>query len=183
MKHVPTIRRDTTLLRRTARRQRNRQTRCATFAALGASIVAVALASCNGADGGSGTGPVQSQLGEAAGSAAAEVIEDYRLAYNSGDIELVMALFSDDSVVTNHPFATRSAGLAEIRSLQLRDLSVAAPTDAYHLFNFDVSDDSVTWDHEFTDSRGERWCGRGHTAIIATGKIESWAFAPNLQPC
>ena len=190
MIHMRTTRPDTTPSRKTTGRRRSRRTRCAILAAAGVSIVAVTVASCSVEEGGSEADPVdsafgldQSQLSEAARSDPAEVIEDYRIAYNSGDIERVMALFSDESVLTRHPFAARSTGLSAIRSVQLRDLSAAAPADAYHMSNVEVSGDTVTWDHEFTNSDGDRWCAEGNTAIIATGKIKNWVFAPNPRQC
>lgn len=112
-----------------------------------------------------------------------QVIENYRIAYNSGDIERVMALFRDESVLTGHPLAATSVGLVAIRDVQIRDLAVAAPTDAYRMSNFDVSGDRVTWDHEFTNAEGVHWCAEGNSAVIADGNIEYWAFAADPHRC
>jgi hypothetical protein len=44
----------------------------------------------------------------------AGVIEDITAAYNAGDIDAVMALFSEESVVTGHLFEARSEGLTSM---------------------------------------------------------------------
>jgi hypothetical protein len=124
-----------------------------------------------------------SELRGAAAADPAQVIEDYRIAYNSGDIEGVMALFSDESVLRGHPFSVRSTGLVAIRRVQFRDLAIAAPADAYRIANVEVSGDTATWDHVFTNSEGTRWCGEGHSAVIADGKILNWDFAPDRHEC
>ena len=111
------------------------------------------------------------------------VIENYRIAYNSGDIDRVMALFSDESVVTDHPIVSRAAGLTAIRNVQLRDIDQAASVDAYTMFNVEVSGDTVTWDHVFTNDEGERWCAETNSAVIADGKILNWAFALDRHRC
>lgn len=131
-------------------------------------------------------GPLDTNRSEQSGgipSDPAAVIEGYRIAYNSGDIEAVMALFADDSVLSGHPLSTRSTGLAALRIVQLRDIAMAAPTDAYRTFNVEVSGNTVTWDHEFVNNQGIPWCGEGNTAVIAGGKILNWAFAPDPDEC
>ncbi len=113
----------------------------------------------------------------------AGVIEDYRIAYNGGDIDAVMALFSEESVVAGHPFAPESAGLVAIRDLQLEDMGVAAPADAYEFSDVEVAGDTVTWNHVWTADDGTDWCGEGNSAVTADSQILTWTFAPARQPC
>lgn len=104
----------------------------------------------------------------------AAVIEDYISAYNSGDIDAVMTLFSEESVVTGHPSEARSEGLDAIRSVQEGDIAAAATSNAYTISNVDVSGDTVTWDHVWTNSTGNQFCQQGHDAVIKDGKILTW---------
>ncbi len=106
----------------------------------------------------------------------AGVIQDYFAAYNAGDIERVMALFSEDSVVTGHPFANRSEGLAAIRAVQLNDMAAAATENAYTISNVNVTGDTVTWDHVWTNGSGEQFCTEGHNAVIEDDKILTWTW-------
>jgi hypothetical protein len=148
-------------------------------------VAAAALASC-GADGdplARTSDPVQSELSEADHVDPAEVVRDYRTAFNDRDLERLMSLFDVDSVVTDHPFATRSEGLAAIRSLQLRDIVASADADAYQMSNIEVAGDTVTWNHEYTNADGFHWCADGNSATVADGKILNWTFAPNPRRC
>jgi hypothetical protein len=120
---------------------------------------------------------------DTADSDPAQVIEDYRIAYNSGDIDAVMAFFSEDSVVSGHPVTPDSTGLTAIRNLHVDDIARGAQTDAYKITNVEASGDNVTWDHVWTNNEGTDWCAEGHSAAIANGEILSWAFAPDPQPC
>lgn len=150
----------------------NRATTRVALAAAGLLIVGVLLAGCGDDD-----------SAAAEDSDPAAVVEDYRVSYNGGDIEEVMTAFTDESVITGHPFADESAGLAEIRSLHLGDMSAAAQTDAYEFSNIEVSGDTVTWDHVWLNDDGEEWCAEGHSAVITDGQIITWTFAPNPDLC
>jgi hypothetical protein len=166
-------------------RKRNRPVRWDFRALAGAIVAAAALASC-GADGdplARTSDPVQSELSEADHVDPAEVVRDYRTAFNDRDLERLMSLFDVDSVVTDHPFATRSEGLAAIRSLQLRDIVASADADAYQMSNIEVAGDTVTWNHEYTNADGFHWCADGNSATVADGKILNWTFAPNPRRC
>lgn len=113
----------------------------------------------------------------------AAVIEQYVAAYNSGDIDAVMEVFTEESVVYGHPFSSESAGLTAIRSVQVSDLSAGATTDAYSISNVEVSGDTVTWDHVWVNSGGEEFCQVGQTAVIDDGKILTWTWPPSDSPC
>ena len=104
------------------------------------------------------------------------VIEDYRLAYNSGDIQAVMSLFNEVSVITGHPFAASQRGLDEIRRIQSQDIASATTEDAYVFSNFEVDGERVTWDHVWTRGDGREFCVDGHVAVIQVGKIMSWTW-------
>ncbi len=113
----------------------------------------------------------------------ASVIQATVAAYNAGDIDAVMALFTEQSVVTNHPFSINSRGITDIRSLQEEDRAAAAEVNPYEIFNVQVTGNTVTWDHVWTNDLTQDWCAEGHRAVIEDGKILSWDFAPNPHRC
>ena len=106
---------------------------CTLLAAAAATVVVVAVAFVTG-----GEADVEPDMVDELAVDPAAVIENYRIAYNSGDIDRVMALSSDESVVTDHPIVSRAAGLTAIRNVQLRDIDQAASVDAYTMFNVEV---------------------------------------------
>jgi hypothetical protein len=129
------------------------------------------------------TAPTAPEPVEEASPSPAGVLEDYRVAYNAGDIDGVMALFTEDSTITDHPLAaTDIVGLELIRRVHLSDMAIAAESDAYEFSNVEVSDDTVTWDHIWTHEDGAQYCGEGDRAVISDGTILTWNFAtPNTR--
>jgi hypothetical protein len=106
----------------------------------------------------------------------AEVLEQYVAAYNSGDIDAVMAVYTEDSVVYGHPSTSEAAGLTAIRTVETADLSAAASTDAYSVSNVEVDGDTVTWDQVWVNYDGP-WCREGQSAVIKDGKILTWTWS------
>ena len=113
----------------------------------------------------------------------AAAIRDYAAAYNSGDVDAVMELFTDESVVNGHPFASRSEGLSAIRAVQVDDLAAAATENAYSFSAVEVSDDTVTWNSEWTSDDGGLFCQVGHTAVVKDGKIRTWTWPSSGGDC
>lgn len=167
------------------RAPRRRTWHCAVAVCCTVGAVA-SIAGCDVGDGELTASPsaagAESTVGAASTDPAA-VIAEYRVAYNDGDIERVMSLFSDDSVINGHPFAGRSEGLDAIRALQIDDLASADPSDAYRIDHVDVVGDTATWSHVFTNAAGERWCGEENRAVVRNAKIVIWDFAPDRYPC
>lgn len=118
-----------------------------------------------------------------ASASPAQVLDDYIAAYNSGDIDGVMALFSEESVITGHPFSASSTGLAEIRALHGRDMAIAASENAYTISNVEVTGDTVTWDHVWTNSEGNDFCQFGQSAVVEEGIILSWTWPSGGGDC
>jgi hypothetical protein len=116
---------------------------------------------------------------------AAAVIEAYEAAYNSGDIDAIVAVFSEDAVITGHPSGQGPAtGLTEIESLHVRDMNSAAEADAYSFTNIETDGDTVTWDHVWTNGAGEDGCGEANSAVVTEDKIVTWTWAPTSSfPC
>ena len=116
-----------------------------------------------------------------------DTIAAYVEAYNAGDIDGVMALFSEESVVSNSPLDPQvdgqSQGLAEIRSLHRADMTSAAGENAYTISNVQVSGNTVSWDHVWVNNVGTEWCAQGHSAVVEDGIILSWTFAGATQRC
>ena len=103
----------------------------------------------------------------------AAIIEAYIEAYNANDIDGVMALFSEESVVIDAPLdpqaSGQSRGLRQIRSLHRADMRSAADENAYTISNVEVSGNTVSWDHVWINEDGTEWCAAGHSAMIEDG--------------
>jgi len=114
-----------------------------------------------------------------------QTVAAYLAAYNAGDIDEVMALFTDQSVIANLPALGRAGlgenpvltGLKAIRDFHVTDRAHAAGADPYVFSNVDAVGNAVTWDHTWMSNEGLRGCGEGHEAIVEDGKIVSWTFA------
>ncbi len=122
------------------------------------------------------TGSNDSDVAEARSA----TIHAYLEAYNAGpgNIDGIMAFFTEQSVITGHPLsASDVTGIAPIKNLHQMDLSLAAEVDPYIISNVEVSGNTVTWDHVWTSVIFGDQCVEGNIAIVEDGKILSWAFA------
>jgi hypothetical protein len=104
-------------------------------------------------------------------------------AYNAADIDGVMALFTEESVITGHPFDASSTGLAEIRALHVTDMAAAASENAYTISNVEVSGNTVTWDHLWVNDVGEEYCQFGQSAVVEEGIILTWTWPSDGGDC
>ena len=112
-----------------------------------------------------------------------DVINGYAEAFNEGDIDAVMAFFTEDSVVTRHPLARERTGLTQIRALWVQSRQGAASENATSISNVEVNGSTVTFDHVFIDDTGDNFCVEGHSAVIEDGKILSWTYADDFVDC
>ena len=113
-------------------------------------------------------------LGACGGDEAdpAATIESYIAAYNAGDIDMVMAHFTEESEIVDHPtgFGSVTSGLEwDLRRLHEQDLSFG---NGYTISNIEVSGDTVTWDSVW----GVEGCVEGHTTVVEDGKILTWTW-------
>jgi hypothetical protein len=106
----------------------------------------------------------------------ASTIEAFVVEYNAGNIDAVMALFSEESVITGHPFDASSTGLAEILALHVGDMGAAASENAYMISNVEVTGTTVTWDHVWINNQGGEFCKFGQSAVVEEGIILSWTW-------
>ncbi len=106
----------------------------------------------------------------------ASTIEAFVVEYNAGNIAAVMALFSEESVITGHPFDASSTGLAEILALHVNDMAAAASEEAYTISNVEVTGTTVTWDHVWVNNGGGESCKFGQSAVVEDGIILSWTW-------
>ena len=113
------------------------------------------------------------------GSDPAAVLDAYVAAYNLGDVEAVMAFYSDASVVLGFPFNDEQRGLESIRSEMIQDIAAAAASDALTISNVAVSGNEVTWDQVWVNNGGEEFCVEGQTAVIERGKILLFTWPPD----
>jgi ketosteroid isomerase-like protein len=114
---------------------------------------------------------------------ARQTILAYHDAYNGHDIDAVMAFFTEESAVTGHRFALEAAGLSAIRSLSIQDMAAARESHAYRISNVEVTGDTVTWDHVWTNSNGTEYCKQGQSAIIRDGTILTWTWPESDTSC
>ena len=105
-----------------------------------------------------------------------QTIRAYTTAYNTHNIDAVMAFFTEESAVTGHPFAAEAVGLSAIRILNIEDIAAAAEFRAYMISNLEVNGDTVTWDHVWTNDEGDTYCQQGQTAIVKDGTILTWTW-------
>lgn len=115
----------------------------------------------------------------------ASTLDAYIAAYNDKEIDTVMELFTEESVVTGHPYSTTGseAGLDAIRSFQRIDMAAAAEEDAYTISNVEVSGNNVTWDHLWLDDQGQQFCKFGMSAIVEDGKFVVFDFPGGGYDC
>lgn len=113
----------------------------------------------------------------------AAVVASYIAAYNARDLDEVMTFFTEDSVVTGHPFAASSVGLAEIRGVHQADINAASEENPYTISNVEVSGDTVTWDHLWVNSTGDRFCQIGQEAVVENGTFVTWTWPSDGFDC
>ena len=95
------------------------------------------------------------------------VIEAYRVAYNADDMDAVVALFTEESVLTGYAgFDTSWTGLDEIREATVEDRASSTDVDAYAFVDVEVTGDTVTWNHTWLSRNGVERCGEGHSEVI-----------------
>ena len=112
----------------------------------------------------------------------AAVVNQYVAAYNSGDIDAVMAAYTEDSVLYGYD-TSDTVGLTALRTLWTDDLAAAASTDAWSISNVEVDGDTVTWDQVWVDNAGGNYCMEGQSAVIKDGRILRWTWPSGNTPC
>lgn len=130
------------------------------------SFSAVAASACSGAD----VGPEQ-------------VIRSYADAYNANDVDGLTELFAEDALMTGHPFGAHADGIDTILNVHAADRAIAAVETPYEISNIEVTGNTVSWDHVWTNRDGSDYCAEGHSAVVEGGKIVLWEFAPNPYLC
>jgi ketosteroid isomerase-like protein len=114
------------------------------------------------------------------------VIEDYAVAYNAGDIDRLVELFTNESVVDTGDamFGGPFTGREQIRTHLVRELDKAAEVDALQISKVQVSGNTVTWDQALTLSGGDQtYCSEGSSAVVEDGSIVSLKLVLAQQSC
>jgi hypothetical protein len=123
----------------------------------------------------------------AAADNPADTIEAYAEANNSGDIDAVMVLFTEESTIVDFPHDpnpnNESEGLDEIRALLVADMSGSAESDSYTISNVEVTGSTVSWDHLYVNNKRQGFCRQGNVAEVQDGKILHWTFAAGRVAC
>lgn len=108
---------------------------------------------------------------------AVSTMQAYVAAYNSGDIDEIMAFFSEESLIIGHPYPVDAEGLDGIRELHLNDRRAAAEEDPYTISEIEVEGDTVKWNQTWVSSTGREYCHEGQSAVVQNGKILSWDWS------
>lgn len=103
-------------------------------------------------------------------------------AYNAGELGAMMTFFSLSSVIVGHPLGD-ARGLDEIEARMIEYRATAAADNPYVITKLQTGGTRVTWDHVWTASDGVKLCATGHSAAIVGGKIFTWEFAQEAEPC
>jgi hypothetical protein len=111
----------------------------------------------------------------------AVTIQAYAEANNADDLDAVLALFTEESVITNHP-RLPSADMKGLDAIRVDHMTELYSTASFTISNVVVVGDTVTWDSVSVQESGVEWCADGHSAAIADGKILTWIW-PTLQFC
>lgn len=106
------------------------------------------------------------------------VLSGYQEARSAGDLEALMAFYSEDAVVENHPAAdgVTATGVTEIRALELTAIGVQGPTGSIEFTDRTVSGNTVTFKDTFHNSRGECYSGGGHRMTVEDGEITRFVW-------
>lgn len=112
------------------------------------------------------------------------VLTGYQDARNAGDIDDLMALYSEDAVVENHPVADgrTATGTADIRSLELAAIAFQGATGSIEFIERVVSGNTVTFKDRFQNARGECFSGGGHHVTVEDGKITEFVWGNEEAP-
>ncbi len=106
----------------------------------------------------------------------ADVIHAYVAAYNSGDLDAVVAVFADDASITGHPSNSGGRlGQEFVRALHFQDLTYG---NGYTVSNVETSGNTVTWDSVWGNGIG---CVEGHTSVVEGDKIVSWVWGTEFD--
>jgi hypothetical protein len=111
----------------------------------------------------------------------AVTIQAYAAATNADDLDAVLTLFTEESVIVNHP-RLPSAPMAGLDAIRVDHMTELPSTASFTISNVSVLGDTVTWDAVSVKESGVEWCGEGHSAVVIDGKILSWTW-PTIHFC
>jgi len=102
----------------------------------------------------------------------ATVIAAYGQAWNSHDVEAILAMHTDDSVFENHTSGTKGVGKAAIREI-LKSVFAAFPDIRFEARRTYVRDDVVTQEWTATGTLAIPYT-KGTATVHPTGNKVSW---------
>lgn len=111
---------------------------------------------------------------------AVAAVRAFEEAYNAGDLEAVLALFSDQAVVTGHPGPggrQSRQGIVGITQLIEQDMGYRGK---YVFTELGGSGDTVEFTHRWSNSTT---CGtaEGHSMRVVNGKIVDWTWPERVS--
>ncbi|QKS29942.1 ester cyclase [Accumulibacter sp.] len=101
-----------------------------------------------------------------------ETIAAYEAAWNSHDVEAILAMHTEDSVFENHTSGGRGVGKSAIREI-VKGVFAAFPDIHFHARRTYVRDDFVTQEWTATGTLAIPYT-RGSITVQPTGKKVSW---------
>jgi len=115
----------------------------------------------------------------------AGVLANYEDTRNTGDVDALMLLYTDDAVVTDHPLDTddTATGVDEIRPLEGVVPSIRRSENATEYINVESSGNTVTFDMNFHMASGECLGSTGHEVTVDGDKIASFDWGSVDEPC
>ena len=114
-----------------------------------------------------------------------EVPQDYQDARNSGDVDALISLYTEDAMVTGHPLDDDgiAQGVEEIRILEQEVPSIQRSEDATEFVDIQVSGSSVTFGQRFFPANGGCLGSSGHEVTVEDGKITYYSWGTVDEPC
>ena len=112
---------------------------------------------------------------------AQATIAGFYAAFNAGAPEAVMAFFTEESEITNHPFDTVNrggplTGLTAIDGVLEEEYGFWEVVTPYTVGNIEVAGDTATWDTVAGPGTDAPVCTEGHQAVVRGGQIITWTF-------
>ncbi len=110
----------------------------------------------------------------------AAVLADYQNARNSGDVDAVMAFYTEDAVVENHPRDSDGVanGVLEIRGFEAQVPGIQGSTGGIEYTDKVVSGNTVTFNRKFFNAEGDCFGGVGDVVTVEDDKIIRHVWGP-----
>jgi hypothetical protein len=93
----------------------------------------------------------------------------------------MMAVFTHDSVINNHPFRDVARGIDEIRGILLNERASARDDDPYQISDVQVDGNTVSWNHVWSAAPVRSGAPRGTPPSSRTARSSSGPTHPHIR--